>query len=500
MIDVSKGIDFSSDQADAYDIIKNILLETGVDLDRNIVVQTKLDHRRIIAIIGRAGSGKTMLLAKLVNSVNKSGVKVASQEYFREKNLDFRTLSILAPTNKAASILRNKNVPATTIHRALYTPLYHPDYEKIADWLVGAGKKPRLKSFDSESLDRAFKFYSLNKSIPGALASIGLKGSDFIQGWKRREDPLDIGFVDEASMLDENHLRDLSELFNILVLFGDPAQLPPISQTDELVFETLDKDDKVYLSRVHRQSSDSPILDLAHALDDPEISFSEFEDLITKISRSDERVVRASRVSADLMSRSPALVWRNKTRIRLIQAYRLSHGMTQNELTPGEPLICDGIELPMKHRKKRIDLEARGLIKGAQVIYLGPGKKVGFSRLHVLGAEEPNVSAASIVKIETNDEDQPFIPFAARMGAVFLHGAAITIHKSQGSQWDTVQVFAPDIFAAASSGRIEAGIPLWKRLSYVAITRAQNKLIWIDRNRLEKPTKLLNVKNLENQF
>ena len=57
----------------------------------------------------------------------------------------------------------------------------------------------------------------------------------------------------------------------------------------------------------------------------------------------------------------------------------------------------------MKHRKKRIDLEARGLIKGAQVIYLGPGRKPGFSRLHVMGAEDPRLSAASIIKIELPD-------------------------------------------------------------------------------------------------
>ncbi len=31
------------------------------------------------------------------------------------------------------------------------------------------------------------------------------------------------------------------------------------------------------------------------------------------------------------------------------------------------------------------------------------------------------------------------------MGATFLHGAAVTIHKAQGSQWETVQVFAPDL-------------------------------------------------------
>ena len=497
MAGVSKYIDYSSDQIQAYDTIKDSLLESGVDINLNTAIKKKPHDNKIIAIIGKAGSGKTMLLADLVEAVKKSGVIVNSAEYFRAISEESRTLSILAPTNKAASILRNRKVPATTIHRALYTPLYHPDYEKIANWLSGSGKKPEVERFDGPSLDRALQFYNINNSIPGALASIGIKGSDFIKGWKRREEPLDIGFVDEASMLDSDQLKDLSELFNTLILFGDPAQLPSISKSDKMVFESLNDDRKIYLSRVHRQSSDNPILDLAHALGNPQLTFSDFEGLITEVSKTDSRIIQASRVNADLMSRSPVLVWRNKTRIRLINAYRLAFGTSLNELIPGEPLICDGIELPVKHRKKRVDLEARGLVKGAQVIYLGPGRKTGFSRLHVLGAEDPEVSAASIIKIETNDEEQPFIPFAARMGASFLHGAAITVHKSQGSQWKTVQVFAPDIFAAASSGRIEAGIPLWKRLAYVAVTRAQDTLIWIDRNRLERPSQPLGVEDLE---
>ena len=196
------------------------------------------------------------------------------------------------------------------------------------------------------------------------------------------------------------------------------------------------------------------------------------------------------------MARSPVLVWRNATRIRLINAFRSVYGAPEDALLEGEPLICDGIELPLKHRKKRLDLEARGLIKGAQVVYLGEGRKPGFSRLHVIGAEDPQVSAASIVKIEKPDEEEPFIPFAARMGATFLHGAAVTIHKAQGSQWENVQVFAPDLYAAARMGRSEAGQPLWKRLAYVAITRAQERLIWVVRNRLSKPSGPLRVDDL----
>ena len=130
------------------------------------------------------------------------------------------------------------------------------------------------------------------------------------------------------------------------------------------------------------------------------------------------------------------------------------------------------------------------------MVYLGPGRKPGFSRLHVIGAEQPQLSAASIVKIEMPDEEEPFIPFAARMGATFLHGAAATIHKAQGSQWDTVQVFAPDIFVAARMNRTEAGTQLWKRLAYVAITRAANRPIWVVRNRLARPSGALVVDDL----
>lgn len=490
-------VEYSPDQIHANVIVTELLLKVGVDLkEKKLLKETFEKKNTLISIIGRAGSGKTLLLSDLVKSVRDSGVSVISADYSRAVDSESRSLSILAPTNKAASVLRNNGVPATTIHRILYTPLYDPEFEKIAEWLVGTGKKPVIEGVSSTTLDKAYEFYLTNKSVPASLASIGLKGSDFIKGWKRREDPLDIAFVDEASMLDDQQLKDLSEIFSTLILFGDPAQLPPVVQSGEMIFDNLADHEKIYLSRVHRQSEDSPILDLAHALGEPNLTFKQFEDLIRDISTRDDRVVCSHRVNSDLMSRSPVLVWRNKTRVRLIQAYRLAFGALLGELIPGEPLICDGIELPIKHRKKRIDLEARGLVKGAQVIYLGPGKKPGFSKLHVLGAEDPRVSAASIIKIETTDAEEPFIPFAARMGASFLHGAAITIHKSQGSQWPTVQVFAPDIFAAASSGREEAGQPLWKRLAYVAITRAQNKVIWVERNRLERPSLRLGYEDL----
>lgn len=490
-------ITFSDDQAEAWDRIAAALRQSGIDLDDSLLQPPQSDSPSVLAVIGKAGSGKTMLLAKLYHALEDAGVDVVSGDWEGRKRKDRRTLAILAPTNKAASVLRNHGVPATTIHRILYTPVYDPEYEKVAEWLAGQGEKPDIEGLTEVALDRAFASYQINTSIPAALAAAGLRGSDFITGWKRREEALDIGFVDESSMLDAKQFEDLQEIFPTLLLFGDPAQLPPVQSSGGMVFETLPAPRILTLSRIHRQDAGNPILDLAHALADPALDFQSFEGMVEDASKLDERVVMAQRVEADLMARSPCLVWRNATRIRLVHAFRAAFNAPVDELLAGEPLVCDGIELPLKHRKKRLDLEARGLIKGAQVIYLGPGKKPGFSRLHVIGAEDPQVSAASIVKIEQEGDAEPFIPFAARMGATFLHGAAVTIHKAQGSQWDTVQVFAPDIYAASRMGRIEAGQPLWKRLAYVAITRAETQLRWVVRNRLAVPQTLLRVDDLE---
>ncbi len=475
----------SEDQARAFSALAALLESQGEGM---------------YCVTGKAGSGKTRLLSDLFKRAKKLDFRIIEPDFEKKPDPKQRSLAILTPTNKASSVLRARGVPATTLHRILYRPIYHPEYEAIADWLTDGGAKPVSELVDAEALDRAKEFYGNTPSVPSALAIIGARGSDFIKGWKRREEVLDIGFVDESSMLDSQQIEDLQEIFNTLVLFGDPAQLAPIGKSEGMVFEKVASENSFNLSRIHRQAEGSPILDLAHALADPMLEYSDFNQMIRELSRNDDRVVTVERVDTDLMARSPVLVWRNATRKRLITGFRRAHGIEDGQMRPGEPLICDGIELPMKHRAKRIDLEARGLIKGAQSIFLGQGNKSGFARIFVNGAADPYISVASIIQIEHPDREEPDMISAARMGASFLHGAASTIHKAQGSQWPQVQVFAPDIAAAARSGRNEAGIPLWKRLVYVALTRAEHRFLWITDYKMAKPTKPLDPKDVQQDF
>ena len=209
------AVTLSDDQATAFDAVTDMLRHAGIDLEDSLLMPPRAKDQSVMALIGKAGSGKTLLLAELYKALEDAGVDIVSGDFESRKKKDKRTLAILAPTNKAASVLRMRGVPATTIHRILYTPVYDPEYEKVAEWLAGNGERPSIEGLTDEALDRAYEFFQSNKSIPGALATAGLRGSDFITGWKRREDPLDIGFVDESSMLDDKQFEDLKEIFPI---------------------------------------------------------------------------------------------------------------------------------------------------------------------------------------------------------------------------------------------------------------------------------------------
>jgi exodeoxyribonuclease-5 len=488
--------DFSPDQQAAWTAIAGRLAAYGIDLVAGEIAprSEQAAPADVLAVTGKAGSGKTVLLAELAHRLGEIGLAAIRPDW-EPRRLTRRSFAVLAPTNKAASVLRARGVPATTIHRIIYTPVYDPEFEKLAEWLTGErATRPKIEGLADAALERAHAFYQQQQSVAGAFAAAGLRGADFITGWKRRDEPLDIALVDEASMLDEAKLADLKEIFGQIVLFGDPAQLAPVmgqGARGAMVFESLPDERRLALARIHRQAADNPILDLAHLLGEPQVDFAGFERALEAAAARDDRVRVSPRADAELMCASPMLVWRNRTRVRLIRAFRATHGCPERALVPGEPLICDGLELPLKRRKERIELEARGLIKGAQATYLGPGRKPGYARVNIHGTDEPGISVASIIQVEGPDEEEPAILTAASSGALFLHGAAVTIHKAQGSQWPSVQVFAPDLFAAARAGQSEAGVALWKRLAYVAITRAEERLIWVTRYMISKPAEPL---------
>jgi hypothetical protein len=100
------AVTFSDDQAEAFDRVSAELMGHGVDLSDNALSPRAEGLTSVLAVVGKAGSGKTMLLASLFGALKEAGVEIVSGDYEPKRRKERRSLAILAPTNKAASVLR----------------------------------------------------------------------------------------------------------------------------------------------------------------------------------------------------------------------------------------------------------------------------------------------------------------------------------------------------------------------------------------------------------
>ena len=104
-------MEFSDDQLAAYDAAKDILARTGVDLSSGAISPPRDgEGTETAAIMGKAGSGKTVLLARLAQEMGAAGLDIISADYEPSRRSGKRSFAVLAPTNKAASVLRAQGV------------------------------------------------------------------------------------------------------------------------------------------------------------------------------------------------------------------------------------------------------------------------------------------------------------------------------------------------------------------------------------------------------
>lgn len=135
-----------------------------------------------------------------------------------------------AYTGKAAHVLRKKgNINAATIHNLIYVPVSHLEE-----------KPPHMtdEEFARLKKNEELKFV-LNPLGPASLAKLIV--------------------LDECSMIDKQMADDLRSFGVKILVMGDPGQLPPVNGEGSFTTRTPD----VFLTQIHRQSADSPIIELA---------------------------------------------------------------------------------------------------------------------------------------------------------------------------------------------------------------------------------------------
>src|SRR5512133_3860508 len=252
--------------------------------------------------------------------------------------------------------------------------------------------------------------------------------------------------IDECSMVDAELGRDLLSFGVPVLVLGDPAQLPPIQGGG---FFT-DAEPDVMLTEVHRQAADDPIIRMS-------MDVREGRELDIGRYGESEVVSRAELDPDRVMSADQVLVGRNNTR----RAYNMRVRQKQNIEDPlpvaGDKLVC------LRNNRKK------GLFNGGlwRVKSRAQSKsKIITMRLSAAGDFGSKVTKVSVRgdcfggAIET-------VPWEQRKPYdEFDYGYVLTVHKSQGSQWDDVVLF-DESFAFQDSRA---------RWLYTGITRAAKRL------------------------
>ncbi len=356
---------------------------------------------QIYYLAGYAGTGKTTLARHFAESVNG--------------NVLFG-----AYTGKAAHVLRQKGCPnASTIHSMIYCAR-----EKSRATLQDLGLRlgELMMVLIHRNPDLTPEELGLDEAVIDLRAQIRAERNKLSRPiFELNHDSEVLGaalvIIDECSMVGGKMGEDLLSFGKKVLVLGDPAQLPPVADGG---FFT-DRIPNTILTEIHRQARDNPIIDLA--------TRTRQEEIVPLGEYGSSRVVEKATPEQALAS-GQVLVGRNKTRRRINERIRVLKGITEQLPITGDRLVC----LRNNHD--------RGLLNGA----IWHVEDVGdYDTERVVMTIRPDMEGEPIT-VEAHTSyflglGDGMAWWERKEAEEFDYGYALTVHKAQGSQWDTVMLW-----------------------------------------------------------
>lgn len=385
------------------------------------------EGKTLISLNGRAGTGKTTSMAALVEELHGRGIY---------------GVEVVTPTNKAATVLRSKGVPANTLFARFFT-------------LVEVSKRPKKMVFTP------------NYKMVDKLADDKLAYARVV-------------IVDEASMLTKWALDHLARMCDTLILVGDGNQLPPVGdkdvprglfctrQHDATLTEVLRNDGAVLkLADAVRTSRDGR--DLAGIVLDAYCPADDFEMLL-------------------VLDRPQLICWRNVIRKAVNARARRTLGFEGVLPMPGDLMIC---------RDNSDDV----LLNGTQATMLDfswdKRNRLANIVLDVAGCEGDHSAQMDMFRFFQDqlpahcrayaDLIEHYSHYDDDEGAALTFGYAITAHSSQGGEWPIVAVVDERAALHGMSAKQVREDPrqmpaddACRRWFYTAVTRARETIYVVD--------------------
>ncbi|MCK5613101.1 AAA family ATPase [Candidatus Pacearchaeota archaeon] len=366
---------------------------------------------------GYAGTGKTFMLASMRKELDKIN---------RNAEAAFVTF-----TGKASSVLRTKLMEQNgifgqdyigTIHGLIYKPVTRYN-SKIRKWVI--------------------------------------------IGWKLKKPEelfCDFIFIDEASMVSRDIWKDLLKFQKPIIAVGDHGQLPPVGEGN---FSLMHLPDFI-LTEIHRQALNSPIIKLSQFIrDHGYIPFKiQSKDVLKTSWKTDLCQDIWNNITFD--ENVVCLCAFNASRANINDMIRKRLGFKNKQPYPGERIVC------LKNNR------SSGLMNGqigTVIWYMPEGKGLYRITLQIDGETDPFESICSDkcfgqVEYPMYDKDHNQKQFyKGHMVDYFDYGNCISVHKSQGSEWNRVILFQQ------RTKRWDDDF--YTKWLYTAVTRARKKLLVI---------------------
>lgn len=458
-----------------YQLIKNSFphdatpkQDIALQLLSKFLVATNPDE--IFLLKGYAGTGKTTIVGALVENLPK--VKKRSV--------------LLAPTGRAAKVISNySNKPAFTIHKKIY----HPKSEQGGVSFTLKANKHRDTIF---IVDEASMVPDINQSS---------------------------SLFENGSLLDDLMKYVYSGKNCKLLLIGDTAQLPPVHLTvspalDSRVLESHYSKEviAIELNEVVRQDEDSGILENATRIrqsledgffEDFKFSGNHFPDVIRPLD-GQELMDAISDSYARLGNEGAVVVVRSNKRANLYNQNIRQRILFQDaELSAGDYLMVVKNNYFWLDERSEAGFIANGdIVEVLEIYAFRDLYGFRFAEVKVRMVDYPNMAPLeTVLLLDTLTSESPSLTYeesnklyqevmqdyameksnykkylGVKTNKFFnalqvKFSYAITCHKSQGGQWNTVFVEQPYLPEGVSKEYL--------RWLYTAVTRAEKKLYLI---------------------
>lgn len=158
---------------------------------------------KVFILKGYAGSGKTTILKGLIDYLE-------TQE---------REVDVVAPTGKAAKVLREKTLRGTTIHRGIY------NFEKLLP----------LKVESEDLAEKSFHYFFPIAEKSNINRVIIVDEASMVSNIKSQHELFTFGtgkLLDDLLTYAKTHTTT-----NKIIFVGDPAQLPPVTDSKSLALD-----------------------------------------------------------------------------------------------------------------------------------------------------------------------------------------------------------------------------------------------------------------------